>query len=295
MTLPRRRRSRPKGAARLAPVPGIPASSEADTDVLEHVKPADWDGTTIDFTVGASGTGLPDPEPAARPPAMLRTQPPPFSRTGYDATTGPMPALAARHHHRRRPHPRRPLGTQAHPAAVRALRNPAARPRQHPRADPDHRARQLARRPRRVAVRRGLDPHLPRLPAGRGVEGPPGAARAAPVRPALRPARRSALGRRRPGRVPVHLPRRGRRRRRHARVGRPPRLRPQRSPGGDRDDRARSTIARPSGCWKPCRDSSDQVLIPEWIARAQVHATLALTAATVDLDDGDAWQPLVAS
>ena len=24
---------------------------------------------------------------------MLRTQPPPFSRTGYDATTGPMPAL----------------------------------------------------------------------------------------------------------------------------------------------------------------------------------------------------------
>ena len=93
MSLPFRRRSRPRGAARLAPVPGIPASSEADTDVLEHVKPADWDGTTIDFTVGASGTGLPDPEPAARPPAMLRTQPPPFSRTGYDATTGPMPAL----------------------------------------------------------------------------------------------------------------------------------------------------------------------------------------------------------
>ena len=110
MSLPFRRRSRPQGAARLAPVPGIPASSEADTDVLEHVRPADWDGTTIEFT-GASVTGLPDdaplahhlaamppyeeadiPEPATRPAVMLRTQPPPFSHAGYAATTGPQPA-----------------------------------------------------------------------------------------------------------------------------------------------------------------------------------------------------------
>jgi hypothetical protein len=58
MNLPFRRRSRTRGAARLAPAGDFPATSESATDILDRVRPADWDGTTIEFS-GASGPGLP--------------------------------------------------------------------------------------------------------------------------------------------------------------------------------------------------------------------------------------------
>jgi hypothetical protein len=65
--------------------------AEPRTEPIPRLRTAGYDATTVIFT-GASGTGLPDTEPATQPPAMLRTQPPPFSHAGYDATTGPMPA-----------------------------------------------------------------------------------------------------------------------------------------------------------------------------------------------------------
>jgi rubredoxin len=112
MKLPRRRSSRPRGRARLAPVGDFPDTGESVTDILERARPASYDGTTITFG-GASNAGLPDtaplahhlaalpgyedadiPEPVARLRAEPRyrppQQPPP---AGYAATTGPMPAI----------------------------------------------------------------------------------------------------------------------------------------------------------------------------------------------------------
>ena len=104
MNLPFRRRSRPRGAARLALTGDIPDTGESVTEILERVRPADYDGTTVIFG-GASDAGLadgdvyphepyPDPAPRTEPAARLRArppqQPPP---AGYSATTGPMPAI----------------------------------------------------------------------------------------------------------------------------------------------------------------------------------------------------------
>ena len=58
MTLPFRRGSRPRGQARLALTGDFPGTDRDITAELARTEPADWDGTTIDFT-GASGTGLP--------------------------------------------------------------------------------------------------------------------------------------------------------------------------------------------------------------------------------------------
>jgi hypothetical protein len=124
MSLPFRRRSRPRGAARLALAGDFPDTGESVTEVLDRVRPADYDGTTVIFG-GASDAGQPeagnppgsgyfsgigsattwhpgqyppDPGPAAEPPARLRAQPryqPPQQPppAGYAATTGPMPAV----------------------------------------------------------------------------------------------------------------------------------------------------------------------------------------------------------
>jgi hypothetical protein len=108
MTLPFRRRRRPRGPARLALAGDFPDTGESVTEVLDRVRPADYDGTTIIFG-GASNAGLadrdiyphepyPDPAPRTEPAPRLRAQPryqPPQQPppAGYSATTGPMPAL----------------------------------------------------------------------------------------------------------------------------------------------------------------------------------------------------------
>lgn len=58
MTLPFRRRSRPRGRAQLALTGDFSDTGESVTEILERVRPADYDGTTV-FT-GASVAGLPD-------------------------------------------------------------------------------------------------------------------------------------------------------------------------------------------------------------------------------------------
>jgi hypothetical protein len=107
VTLPFRRRSRPRGAARLAPVGDIPDTSEADTDILQR---ADYDGRTYEppapvlpwggpalphgVTPVAVEEATPDTQPLARLRAQPRYQPPQQPPpAGYNATTGPMPAL----------------------------------------------------------------------------------------------------------------------------------------------------------------------------------------------------------
>jgi hypothetical protein len=113
MNLPRRRRSRPKGRARLALAGDFPDTGESVTEILERVRPADYDGSTVIFE-GASDAGQPDtavqpfeqaetgtlyenatPPPRAEPVARLRAEPayrPPVP-AGYAATTGPIPAI----------------------------------------------------------------------------------------------------------------------------------------------------------------------------------------------------------
>lgn len=107
MKLPSRRRSRPRGAARLALTGDFPGTGESVTEILDRVRPAGYDGTTVIFD-GASDAGLQpyeqaetgilyeDAEPAPRtePITRLRAQPPQQPPpAGYSATTGPMPAI----------------------------------------------------------------------------------------------------------------------------------------------------------------------------------------------------------
>jgi hypothetical protein len=69
MNLPRRRRSRPKGRARLALAGDFPDTGESVTEILDRVRPADYDGSTVIFG-GASDAGLPGgayPQPAPVP------------------------------------------------------------------------------------------------------------------------------------------------------------------------------------------------------------------------------------
>jgi hypothetical protein len=64
------------------------------TGPVPELRTADYDATTITFE-GASGPGLPDPEPRTEPVTRLRAesayQPP--VPAGYAATTGPIPAV----------------------------------------------------------------------------------------------------------------------------------------------------------------------------------------------------------
>ena len=112
-------RSRRSRERQLALAGGFPDDGESITEILERVRPADWDGTTIPFA-GASDTGLPpdqvyaeaDPAaglrqaieltalaergPGAVPFARLRAlpPPPPVPAAGYAApATGPQAAL----------------------------------------------------------------------------------------------------------------------------------------------------------------------------------------------------------
>ena len=94
MNLPRRRRSRPRGQARLALTGDFPVT---DQDITEALPRADWDGRTYEFT-GASDIGtmpapVPDTEPITRLRAQPRYQPTEPPPAGYADTTGPMPAL----------------------------------------------------------------------------------------------------------------------------------------------------------------------------------------------------------
>ena len=101
MTLPFRRHSRPRGPARLALAGDFPGDGRDITEVIG--RPADWDGTTIEFA-GASGAGLPGgiaydaatshgTSPLARLRAGPRYGPPEPAPAGYAATTGPLPVI----------------------------------------------------------------------------------------------------------------------------------------------------------------------------------------------------------
>jgi hypothetical protein len=67
--LPSRRRSRPRGRARLALAGDFPDTGESVTEVLQRVRPPDYDGRTYQFT-GASGPGLPGDGIYAAPPRV---------------------------------------------------------------------------------------------------------------------------------------------------------------------------------------------------------------------------------
>jgi hypothetical protein len=110
MSLPFRRRSRPRGAAGLALAGDIPATSEADTEQwLSQIRPADYDGSTVIFT-GASEPGQPDPAPRAEPTA--RYQPAPAAFPALHDTpprdTGPLQRLPRIARVAQRPRPQRP-------------------------------------------------------------------------------------------------------------------------------------------------------------------------------------------
>ncbi|HEY3652343.1 MAG TPA: hypothetical protein VGL33_30545 [Streptosporangiaceae bacterium] len=80
MNLPRRRRSRPRGDARLALADDFP---DTDRDITEALPRADWDGATFGLPVPPGTTpfsGVAAPLPAGVVPAAVRP-------AGYDATT----------------------------------------------------------------------------------------------------------------------------------------------------------------------------------------------------------------
>jgi hypothetical protein len=109
MNLPFRRRSRPRGAAQLALVGDFPDTGESVTDILDRVKPADYDGSTVIFE-GASDAGLPDPQPRTEP--VTQYQPAPAAPPGPHDTpprdTGPMQRLPRIARVTQRPRPQRP-------------------------------------------------------------------------------------------------------------------------------------------------------------------------------------------
>jgi hypothetical protein len=77
MTLPFRRRSRPRGPARLALAGDFPDTGESVTEILERVRPAGYDGRTYELDAPV----LHDTEPLAR----LRAEP------RYQPAAGPQP------------------------------------------------------------------------------------------------------------------------------------------------------------------------------------------------------------
>ena len=111
MSLPFRRRSRPKGAAGLTLVGDFPDTGESVTDILDRVRPADYDGSTVIFA-GASEPGQPDPAPRAEPAA--RYQPAPAALPALRdipapaRETGPMQRLPRIARVAQRPRPQRP-------------------------------------------------------------------------------------------------------------------------------------------------------------------------------------------
>jgi hypothetical protein len=75
MSLPFRRRSRPRGPARLALTGDFPASDHDITEAMEAVPPAPWDGTTVPLSALRAESRY---QPAAGP------QPPPITSRVLD-------------------------------------------------------------------------------------------------------------------------------------------------------------------------------------------------------------------
>jgi hypothetical protein len=84
--LPRRRRSRPRGAARLALTGDFPDTGESVTEALQR---ADYDGATWDLPEGVTPVAIKQPGQDTQPLAMLRAQPsytpPPMLLAGQQA------------------------------------------------------------------------------------------------------------------------------------------------------------------------------------------------------------------
>src|SRR6266704_1256992 len=91
MNLPFRRRSRPRGTARLALAGDFPGTGESVTEILDRVRPAGYDGTTIEVS-GASGAGLPPGAIYGPAPAGPAAGPPPGAHYG-PAPAGPDDAV----------------------------------------------------------------------------------------------------------------------------------------------------------------------------------------------------------
>ena len=87
MTLPRRRRSRPKGRARLALAGDFPDTGETVTEILDRVKPASYDGRTWRWG-GANNIGL-MPAPAAAPPITMAGRQAPWIEPTATYSPGP--------------------------------------------------------------------------------------------------------------------------------------------------------------------------------------------------------------
>ena len=87
----------------------FPDTGESVTEILDRVKPADYDGTTVIFA-GASEPGQPDPAPRAEP--VTRYQPAPVAFPALHDTpprdTGPFQRLPRIARVAQRPRPQRP-------------------------------------------------------------------------------------------------------------------------------------------------------------------------------------------
>ena len=239
MTLPFRRHSRPRGPARLALAGDFPGTGEPATGPLQR---DGWDGTTIEFA-GTSGAGLPGgiaydaatshgTSPLARLRARARYQPPEPAPAGYADTTGPLPVIGR---------PAVSIGDAlTHDDACGPKLAPL--PCGHCGTPPSVPARILDRtriigHVNWLAARDGwkFDTDLiwtcPACQAGDEWKARQGQLELHRFDEPCDRHDDAPRGKTRPGRVPVHLPRRGPGRRRHARVGGLPRLRPRTAPG----------------------------------------------------------------
>ena len=80
MNLPRRRSSRPRGRARLALTGDFPDTGESVTEILDRVRPADYDGRTWQWG-GASDVGLMAAPVSDAPTILLAGQQAPWVMT----------------------------------------------------------------------------------------------------------------------------------------------------------------------------------------------------------------------
>jgi hypothetical protein len=87
----------------------FPDTGESVTDILDRVRPADYNATTVIFA-GASGTGLPDPGPRTEPVTRYQPAPapPPVLHDTPPRDTGPLQRLPRMNRVRERARPQRP-------------------------------------------------------------------------------------------------------------------------------------------------------------------------------------------
>jgi len=85
MSLPFRRRSRPRGRARLALTGDFPAADRDITEAMQAIPPAPWDGTTVPLTaLRGQPHYMPagvEPYPRPAPPVLLAGQQAPWIMT----------------------------------------------------------------------------------------------------------------------------------------------------------------------------------------------------------------------